>query len=519
MTGTEGDFVIDSQGQRRRRSFHQAISEVIQDRRTQLSPGRLFIEPPDFAKGRDEQVLLKMQRDAVVFKAMTMRRHRAAGTEVFFVADDKIDRPLIPYFEALTRRIPNFSQSRLALTTAIFEGRGWLKMMGRQRKFRISPDVEQREWWYPGHLGHIGADAIKREWEVLPEVDPDGKSHERRKYYWATYDDENQAWLRVEDEQEKHYIKVVYHDDAYSLGYGRGLIDAIYFYWYNKTHLFQQLLQAADRFGTPWIIAKIIGQLSGVDGGEGIDDPEQHAADLIAALEKMRSANILIVDGEHDEISTLDFDGRGAEGMIRLLDYCDKGIVEALLGSSMPTGGGQSGSFARAQVEQESTNNMLSMDTKILEEALQDMVWLMWDLNLPNFSQIQAPGGQFLSTLNPPRIKIRTSEETTLEKQDRVRLALEMLDRGLPFLKGEFYDLIDFTQPDEDDEDILQPPGAGGGVAGVPGIGGSSLDVFGQPTPGANEGLPGDGLQMSEIPSIGNGVLSYVKEHADMLDR
>lgn len=487
------DNTRDVLGVERPRALYQATSPFIDRLRTALSKSRYWIEPQSFAKWKDKDILAKVMRDPVIAKAIQLRLHVCASAEWYFEPADRASRALVPYFEGIFRRIPNFAQARLALGQAILEGISFLRVLGSEAAFSIDGDPKTHMlWWYPGHLAHIAADAIKREKKVERFVDESGKPLEKTRWHWTTWDAEANAFLAIPPEQDGWYVKFVYHDDQGSLGFGRGLLDALYIYFHAKTQLLADMLQGAGKFGRPWLHLGIPAGgndgLNGVDDGTGIISPETMADNLISQIKQMEGGNILVTDARV-KLTTLDFNGEAARGLLQLIQYIDKALVEMILGSSMPTGGGDQGSYARAAVEQQTTSDLTRFDRIAMEEAMASLVDSVWKFNIKNFAGLRTTDGRFLNTLTPPRFRLRDFGE----KPDPQAVA-GALQLGLPVRREEAYRAFGLSMPDADD-DVIQPPGAGGGpLGGPPGADGPAVDLFGRAAPGANETVEGDGI-------------------------
>lgn len=481
----------DIAGIERRPAFYQAMPATMQAVATQLHPGRVHIDPPDWAKSKDAEIWRKILRDPVIFKAVQIRMHAVASAEWYFEAADRKSRALVPYFEAIFNRIPNFAQARLALASGIFEGRAWLKVYSAEKKFSVEDD-DPRMWWYAGWLGHIGADAIRREFREEIITDENGARIPKREYYWSTLDPtlNGGTYLEVDRDQLPWYLKFSYRDDQHSLGYGNGILDAIYVYWKAKTHILENLFDGIGRFGTPWIWAAI-DQASSLGNSLGNEhlDPEDKAQALLTVLGKMTAGKIIVTDAK-DKIDLVHMDGVGLQAMREMLDYCDSALVSCILGSGKPFGeGDQGGSYALGAVQERTTDDLLRFDRDGAEEALQQLVDLTFQMNVSNFSKIQDGEGRFLHTLNPPRIRLRDVSKG--RSPDMLAMALQL---GAPVLKREVYETLNFTMPDAGD-DVFNPPGAGGEV---PGQGGPAQDLMGNPTLGPADTTPDDGLRMSE---------------------
>jgi hypothetical protein len=481
----------DPSGTPRRVAFYRRTRPDLDNVRSQLFAHKLWLDPDDYAASRDPKVLRKMFRDSTIQMAAQFRLSRVAGAEWFLDSKVRDSRPLIPHLEHLMNMIPNFAQSRMALANGIFEGRSWLKMYSGRKRFRMPGDTQERVWWYPAMLGHISAGQIIRGVEQVREADSDGLV-EKQRYYWATMDPTSPGapWLRVEDDQLASYVRLHYHDDALTYGYGTPLTDALYQTWYAKTHLWEMMLRHADRYGTPQIVATMRADATtGVNMGEDLQSQSARRAQLVADIEKQRAGNVIALD-DAEKIEVFSTRGEDSSGLRALLEYCNEELTRTILASSMPFGGGgDAGSYARAQTERSSTDDLLAFDRTIMGESLQSLVVMCFEMNRQNFAHMQDGTGRFLHTMGDilPTIGLRSPDSGV--SVENVERALTM---GLPVRRQDAYKALGLTMPDEDD-DVIQPPGFGGG-GGPPGMGGPATDVFGGPAPGANSTVTADGV-------------------------
>jgi hypothetical protein len=454
---------VDAAGELRRASMFKPLSEVISQLRSKYGLGRLWIDPQPFAKSRDPLIFEKMQRDGVIAKAVQYRQHQIATAEYRFVAPDSESRELIPYFEALFRHCQNLHEGRMHLTHAIFEGIAWTKMFADEATFGVGVDKTGQsnppiQWTVPV-FAHVAADAIRRDVEKRKIKPEDGPEREVDVMYWSTYNMQSHEWLRVE--KLENYLRLTYNDSAYTLGYGRGLIDAIWYYWYIKTQLLEKMLVGADKFAQPWIHIAIDLTMfhNAAGGGPGYGTPEEMAAQLYAIFEKMRSGNIVITDS-NAKVTPLDFSGTAAEGLAKLIEYCDRVLTELILGSSRPFGGGgPQGSYASAEVEKDSSIALMAYDLDLHAIGLNQLVWALWRWNMPNFHRLQSSRtGRPLSVLKPPFVKLdRKRFASTMEA---ATVGARVLNSGAPLIRSEYYAQTGWTEPwDLQSTDILQPPG------------------------------------------------------------
>jgi hypothetical protein len=226
-----------------------------------------------------------------------------------------------------------------------------------------------RKWWVPMGLKHMNRLRVIRKAVELPD---------------GTVDREYQVWNVKNNKFERMdhpewYVKHIYDDVEQSLGFGRGLLDSIYYVWWAKGIIWNEALGGVERWGRGFIVAKINGSIPGSIGktnaalrGEFLDELEAHQA-----------RHILAIDGRHD-VEVINGPGQGWQLVKEMIDYCDNVIRTLILGSNLPTAGsgGEGGSFAMAKVQENSTESLIQYDRELLAETYtNDLLNLIWRVN------------------------------------------------------------------------------------------------------------------------------------------
>lgn len=442
------------------RFFYGDPGRYSRDLRHRLRPDTTGIADPDFALGRDAESIEKIRRDPVIAKALNQRLHYIGACDWHLEAPTAESRAVVPYFDALLRRIESFAQARLLLSRAVFEGTRWAKMAGQTATLDLLGNGRPLRWFFIDHLIDIDKRRLRLDSEpALPlahdppqaakKADPradsrhratDSKSFVERRYFWNLYDPHADQWRRVA--HPEHFVRHTVHADEGSLGYGRGLLESLYFYWRAKTALFSYMCEGAERFAYPWIIARIApGGSTNFDAtlGSAFPTADERADALIAALEKMRQASVLVLD-QHDDVQTVDLSGQGNALILDLVKYVDRCMVELILGASLPTGSGENGSLARARIEKESTGDLLQFDRESLEDTLtRDLIGALWRYNQPAFAALG------LAHLQPPAIRLGSRPQRDPEMS--AKLIAQCAAVGVPLMADEVYAALGFSTP------------------------------------------------------------------------
>lgn len=434
-----------------------------------------LVDDPSIALLKDEELVEKVERDPVIAKALAVRFHQTAGREVYITARNRPARMLKPYVEELLSYCDNFEEARLLIAKqGVMTGMGWSKMAGEFIHARVGPDLVARRWWVPRFLVHIDKRRLRMEAKIEKATDANGTVQKRLRTHWVLASMVEPGAEYVVDRPE-HYVRHHFHNAEATRGYGRGLLESLYFYAKPKTRCFAYLVQGLERFGWPWIHAAM--KQANIDAMIGDSFPTSQARTdaVIAALEKMRRSNI-IVTGEEDRITPLDLGAAGNSMVLQAIHYFDKAMVELILGSSMPTGGGEQGSFARARVEEETTNTMVEYDRLLLARTLtRDLVSAIVRYNAANFAEIG------LATTALPELRIGRELGNdyllNLKRLEALRAA------GLPTRSEDWYSFAGVPMPDSVElPDVVEglvavPPMApSGGAPAEGGEGGETVE-------------------------------------------
>ena len=389
---------------------------------------------PDFALYRDQAAYEKMLRDPIVRQALQIRYRTAAGGSWACVPADPENEPdaiAAGAMEALLGCIDGFQSDRMQMAQAILRGLSWAKIEGERLEKRIG-DGTRREWWCPTKLLHYD----KRFARHMPNP----KSWD----YDVEIFTRDGTWKRLPG---RDFIRVAYEDDQGRFGYGRGLGEAIYFYWYAAMQTFEMGLQAVDR----WAQGLVVGKIDVLNSiGDTTQTTASQASKLLDVINTMRAGNA-IVHGKDDEIEVYDMPGSGASMALETCRFCYDNITRLVTGSRLPAGGGDStaGSLARAEVEMSVSESIAQVDSEVLDDAItRDLVALLWELNAENFAAIGCADAEL------PRFK--SLNEAKQDYGANTDIVVKLRQAGVPLIKREVYERVGFSPPGDDDE-LLEP--------------------------------------------------------------
>ena len=414
---------------------------------------------PDLSQEREPDIWAKIQRDARVSQAIAHRCGAVAGGEwtVEGASDRATDQALAEIVREGLKGIANFRESRKRMAHCIFRGRSYAYIEG-SRKLEKLGDYDAQTWGLPHRLREID----KRRVQIVPNtiegVDGERNRIEVKKQLWDVAGFE---WRDISPENWRSLVEIVYDDTEERLGYGRPVLEQIYFLWWAKMEIMSQGLAALERFAGGSVLVHMDPENHG--GGLGRDADSIRDA-YIDEIGKMRGEHCLVVP-KGDEVSVVTGGAEGSRMVQEMLSYIDAAIISTTLGATLPFGVGMdTGSLARAEVEREVSEGFLQADREILDEALtRKLVGQFIELNQPLLSELG------LESAKAP--KFVTVQQPREDPGANSAVIASALQSGIPLRRDEVYSKLGFTMPTSDEEVIEAPEGMMGGMGMDMGMG------------------------------------------------
>jgi len=399
---------------------------------------------------RDPDSEEKMLRDADIAHVVGYRRHLIAGRKWNLTPknDAAPNADLsVGIGTALLESLKHFTQARYQLARAFFSGARFGRIHGVSKVLTLG-DGKPRTWWMPIRI----EDMDKRMYRIVPKTDGDViQAH------WERWDVAKQEFIVESQLDAVQTIKHIYQDDQGTLGYGRALREAVGWWWYAKEHVFQESLQAVERFAQGILQAKVDGARDGATGLPNSELIESWAA----VLEDLRARHVLVYD-ESDDVSMVDVDGQGWELLKDMREELKNGIFTLVLGANLTTDANNGGSYALAEVQENSTEALVQFDRETLEETLtDDLMGCLWFKNHANLVELGI-------SEEMPRFTI--TQEKKQDPKERADVANVLHSMGVALSADDLYEQTGFRQP-EAGEDIIEgattpPPIPGGSPFG-----------------------------------------------------
>lgn len=414
---------------------------------------------PSYALANDPLAYEKLDKDPVIFHAKEIRKQRVAGNNWTLEpgGEAPADVSLAKVLEKLIRKIRNFIMARANLAEAFMKGSQFQRIAGRREFMMLGDGLTPaigRMWWVPKEL----RDVSRMRFIAKPIRAEDGSYQTE----WQMWNMTSYTWEKWE--HPEWYVKHKYDLTEETLGYGRGLIDTIYYYWRAKEVVMEQGLAGLERWANGILTAK-------VDGARDAATDKPNTAvveDWVNALQVHRSRHVIVYD-KQDEIQVLTGGMEGHQMVQEWLRYLDNSITRSIVYSILPTGGDSgSGSLARAETESDTMEGGMQFDRELLSDTLtDDLVKLVYNLNVANLGEIGLSGAEM------PKFAIVHQKMTDPLKE--VQVATTAISGGIDLPRSEVYRRIGYPEPKPGDEVFAgrqaapNPFGGDGGFGGFPG--------------------------------------------------
>jgi hypothetical protein len=442
-------------------NVRQSTGKQIYGRQLASMVDSALMHDQSIALSKDPNVYEKMMLDATVAHLKGIRKHMVAGSrwQMEPASSRPIDKKAAQVMEKLFElKLRRFSQARFNLAEGVFRGSSFARIKGQMSWINVFDDGIPRNFWVPTEL----VDVDRRRFDKVVHHRDRGMPTERLEVEWRMFDYAKNEWAVWE--HPEWYVKNIYNDDEATLGYGRGLIDSMYFYWRAKEILFKMGLQGAERWALGFMVAKVDNARSASTGKTN----QSIVNSFISELEKQRSQHYFVMD-KIDELEVLPGPGQGHEIVKHMLDYCDHQLRLLVLGSNLPTEATKGGSYGMAEIQQGTMDTLIKFDRNLMAEALStDLVSLTWNLNRPALFSMG------LAAAEPPRFIIL--EEKINDPKLMAEVTEVLLRAGVTLKADETYELLGRTQPGPEDE-VIEPPMGSSQMRSMGGQFGESTDM------------------------------------------
>ena len=405
---------------------------------------RYRVYDPDYGLYKDPEIYEKLAKDAAIFDADDTHNNMVAGSDWFFEAasDRPQDKQAAQFMEVCFKRIKSFTQVRKQLAGARLMGSVWGVVEHEKTRVRLPWEERHREVRVISGVVHKD----KRNLRLLEDRAPDSKTG----WKWEVHQGQREGartnatignWVDV----DSRYVRHSYADVEKSLGYGRGVVEAVYTLWWIKAAALEHGLDWLER----WARGEIVVNTDLTIEAEKNVTSSTRMVNLLAAIQKIRKGGGIVLP-KGDDAKILEPSGTGYEAALKMVAYCDSEIRRLLLGADMPGGASPGGAFASDVVKENSIELKVLFGRSLLEEMIdRTMAKRVWVWNTITRFDLG------LSHAEPPVFRLRK------EKRESPKERLEILEGGarLGILarRDEAASQLGITLPAEGDETIKAP--------------------------------------------------------------
>ena len=398
-----------------------------------------WVYDPDFALYKDADIWEKVRRDPVVLSSMDRRERsivREWHTESPTGSKEKKDSLYSAVVNDALCEVTNFSQARKRLARAPILGRTYEYIEGERMMLSLGglPDIE---WWVPMRLRNVD----RRRFHLVADHKRDAAGKSTMDIHMEFFSVVRNLWEPLA--HPEYFVQYVHDDTEDRLHYGRGYLEAIYFYHWMKTNTLEKIGQGIDR----WANGIMVGKIEGLRNGSTSKTNEDLRTGMKSLLENMRTGHIAVFE-KGDEIDIKETTGSGHEISMNFVRYLDEAIERLLNGSILPAGhAGSEGSKARAETESDTSESFYQSDREALDEVItKQLIGLFVVMNRVQLAKLG------LGACKPPKF-----ESEQKRKEDPI-LSLDAAERihrlGLPLGVEEIYHKGGFTKPGPDEEQL-----------------------------------------------------------------
>ena len=402
---------------------------------------------PSLAWSRDPDVVERMLRDPSISADMGQYQAQVSGTRWTLQAQgkDKYSKKLAEWYEELFIPI-NIFETRVKAARSLLTAQEFFFPESNGRQLQTFAGLVGN-FWAPVHLKQMDQRRFRSNVAIIPDLESGEPKVSQSLSYFEPYVDQAKRsihwrWEKVED--EGRLLRFVWDNDEARLGFGRGLMEAIYPWWYYATKAMNSWSNAGERFGEGFLIALIDDARV---GGIGRNNPTVQQA-YLDELQKMRSRHFMAMSSK-DKLEMVE-PGTGYKVLVELVEFCYRNITRLILGAIQPTGAAgteAAGSRAQAGVQAASTDARVTLHQRLLDESMNDLVELIWRQNCGEFAKIDP---MFLGAKRP---RFVTTTEPAKDPKAKLEIVIGCKTNGIDLPADWVYGELGIPRPTPDDYD------------------------------------------------------------------
>ncbi|GAB6170773.1 hypothetical protein JCM15765_02510 [Paradesulfitobacterium aromaticivorans] len=223
---------------------------------------------------------------------------------------------------------------------------------------------------------------------------------------------------------------LVQHEEDDENPYGERIFSRCYWPWVFKKHGFKFWAIFTEKYGMPTAVGKYQPGATPEDKNKLLEALDSLVQDAAVAIPANAELELKETSGDKAEVHRL------------FLTFCNAEISKAILGQTLTTEMGDTGSYSAAQVHQEVKEDIVEADAKMVMAALNDQ--LIRPLVEFNFGPQD----------NYPTFRIFYKEDDI--QKDLAERDTKLVESGVPIGVNYFYNRYNIPQPEESEE-VVRP--------------------------------------------------------------
>jgi hypothetical protein len=435
----------------------RTVADQIYDYMLSATYSTSWVYDQSYALYKDADVFEVIQRDASFassidrFQNSVVRPYRVEAPKGTKNSQSKMAARLT---DAALRKSIMFDDMRKRLALGRVLGRAYEYPTWKPVTCSLA-DLPPMEWVLPVSFENIDRRRVRWVPQVGGENAIGGKIGGDLVTQRYLYSVNRRQWLEMSDEFRSALIEDIYPMSEDRLGYGNGCYNQFYIYAYYKAIFLEKMSQGTDR----WANGMLVGKIDSARLASLSKTSATVQSTMATVLQTARSEHVIVID-KADEIEVISGGMEGHQMCMDGIKYFDECVERLLNGSIRSSGHGQqNGARAAAETESDSSEAFYQAYRQHQDEIItRDVIGYFWGHPINQMNMLKLG----LGTAEMPKF---SSEQ--IKKQsvlEAIQIVTQARQAGIPLLKSEVYEKIEFTQPEPMDDTFDGAIGMGEGM-------------------------------------------------------
>lgn len=303
----------------------------------------------------------------------------------------------------------------------------WVKPDGSSEYVPSGPQVDYNRTVTPNKMSH-----------------PKGGFYKKVGMHLEVFNSDSYVWQRVSPDMRRNLIEYVAFDTEDRVGYGRGVLEALFFTHWFLTGTFTKITEGIDRYAN--------GVMTGRIDGLRHASTDTTNADIMTSMQTMldtyRSQHYMILD-KNDDVEVLEPKGTGMKFAMEFVDHLVESAAKLLNGSNTHQKKGGLSKQGPSGEQGDEREAYYQQSRNALDHAIdRDLLGAFLYNNQDNIRELGLAGAK--------RPKFSSEQVKRQDPTESMAVITGALGAGMKLLKTEAYERIEFTPPGDDD-DVIDP--------------------------------------------------------------